>query len=34
LMKVKIHILFYGENSWTVAVTQIKFGTVRDQVLF
>jgi hypothetical protein len=29
-LKVKIHILFYGENSLTVALRQIKFGIVKD----
>jgi hypothetical protein len=23
--KVKVHILFYGDNSWTVARSQMKF---------
>jgi hypothetical protein len=30
LLKVKIHILFCGDNSWTTACSQIKFGTVKD----
>jgi hypothetical protein len=29
-LKVKIHILFYGDNSCTVALRQMKFGTLRD----
>jgi hypothetical protein len=29
-LKVKIHILFYGDNSWTVALSQKKFGTIED----
>jgi hypothetical protein len=29
-LKAKVHILFYGDNSWTVAVSQMKFGTVED----
>jgi hypothetical protein len=29
-LKVKVHILFYGDNSWTVAVSQMKSGIVRD----
>jgi hypothetical protein len=29
-LKVKVHILFYGDNSWTVAVGQMKFGIVED----
>jgi hypothetical protein len=39
-MAVKVHILFYGDNSWTVVVSQMKFGIVEDhghtylQVLF
>jgi hypothetical protein len=28
--EVKVHILFYGDNSWTVAVSEMKFGTVED----
>jgi hypothetical protein len=24
------HILFYGENSWTVALRQMKFCTLKD----
>jgi hypothetical protein len=27
---MKIRILFYGDNSWTVTLRQVKFGTVRD----
>jgi hypothetical protein len=29
-LKVKIHILFYGGNSWTTALRQMKSGAVRD----
>jgi hypothetical protein len=29
-LKVKIHILFYGDNSWTVAVNLMRFGIVED----
>jgi hypothetical protein len=29
-LKVKIHTLFYGENSWTVALRQMKFCTWKD----
>jgi hypothetical protein len=29
-LKVKIHVLFYGDNSWNVALREIKFGTVKD----
>jgi hypothetical protein len=28
--KFKIHILFHADNSWTVALRQIQFGTVKD----
>jgi hypothetical protein len=28
-LKLKIYILFYGENAWTVALRQIKFGAVK-----
>jgi hypothetical protein len=27
---VKIHILFWGDNSWTAAIRQTKFHTVKD----
>jgi hypothetical protein len=26
----KTHILFYGDNSWTVSLRQTKFGTMKD----
>jgi hypothetical protein len=29
-LKLKVHILFYGDNSWTVAVGQMKSGIVED----
>jgi hypothetical protein len=29
-MNVKLCILFHGENSWTVALRQMKFGAVED----
>jgi hypothetical protein len=29
-MNVKIHILLYGDNSWTSALRQMKCGTVKD----
>jgi len=29
-LKFKIHILFYVGNSWSVALNQLKFGTVED----
>jgi hypothetical protein len=29
-LKVKIHILFYGENSWAIALSQMKFCTLKD----
>jgi hypothetical protein len=29
-LKFKLHILFCGENSWTVAVSKIRFGIVED----
>jgi hypothetical protein len=29
-LKVKLHILFYGDNSWTVSFSQMKFGIVED----
>jgi hypothetical protein len=29
-LKVKIHILFYGENSWTVTLRQTKFCALKD----
>jgi hypothetical protein len=29
-LKVKIHILFYGENSWTVALSQMEFCRLKD----
>jgi hypothetical protein len=28
--KVKVHILFCGNNSWTVAVSQMKYGIAED----
>jgi hypothetical protein len=28
--KLRIHILFNGDKSWTVAHRQIKFGTAKD----
>jgi hypothetical protein len=28
--KLKVHILFHGDNSWTAALTEIKFDTVKD----
>jgi hypothetical protein len=28
-MKVEIHIMFYWDTSWTVALGQIKFGAVK-----
>jgi hypothetical protein len=31
-LKFKIHILFYGDNSWTIALRQTKFGTMKDDV--
>jgi hypothetical protein len=30
-LNVQIHILFCGDNSWTVALRQIKFGAVKDR---
>jgi hypothetical protein len=30
-LKLKILVLFYGDNSWTIALGQIKFGTVKDK---
>jgi hypothetical protein len=29
-LNIKIHILLYGDNSWTVGLRQIKFDTVKD----
>jgi hypothetical protein len=29
-LKVNIHILFYGQNSWTVELRQIKFCALKD----
>jgi hypothetical protein len=29
-LKVKIDILFYGNNSWTVALRQTKFDAMKD----
>jgi hypothetical protein len=29
-LNVKIHSLFCGDNSWTIALRQMNFGTVRD----
>jgi hypothetical protein len=29
-LKVKIHILFYGQNSWTAALGQMKYCTLKD----
>jgi hypothetical protein len=29
-LNVKIHSLFCGDNSWTVALRPINFGIVRD----
>jgi hypothetical protein len=31
LLKFKIYVLFYTDKSWTVALRQMKFGTVKDQ---
>jgi hypothetical protein len=31
LFKVNFYILFYGDNSWFVALRQMKFGTVKDR---
>jgi hypothetical protein len=28
--QLKVNILFYGDNAWTVAVSQMKFGAVED----
>jgi hypothetical protein len=28
-LKIKIYISFYGENSWTVTLGQMKFGVVK-----
>jgi len=28
--KLKIYILFYRDNSWTVALRQMKFGALKD----
>jgi hypothetical protein len=28
--KLNIHILLYRDNSWTIALRQMKFGTVKD----
>jgi hypothetical protein len=28
-LNIKIHILFYGDNLWTFAIIQMKFGTVK-----
>jgi hypothetical protein len=30
-MKVKINSLYRGDNSWTVARRQTKFGTMKDR---
>jgi hypothetical protein len=30
MWNVKIHVLFYGYNSCTIALRQINFGIVRD----
>jgi hypothetical protein len=29
-LKVKLHILFYVDSSWTVAVSRMEFGIVED----
>jgi hypothetical protein len=29
-LKIEIHILFHGDNSWTVALRWMKFGSVKD----
>jgi hypothetical protein len=29
-LKVKLDILFYGDNPWIVAVSQMRFGIVED----
>jgi hypothetical protein len=29
-LKFKLHILLYGENSWTIALRQMKFCTLKD----
>jgi hypothetical protein len=29
-LKIKIHILFYGDNSWTVTLRPMKFRAVKD----
>jgi hypothetical protein len=29
-LKVKIHILFYGGNSWTLPLRQMKSGAIKD----
>jgi hypothetical protein len=31
-LKVQIHDLFYGDNLWTVALTQMKFDTVNMDI--
>jgi hypothetical protein len=31
-LQVKIHVLFYADNSWTVSLRQINFGTVKYHV--
>jgi hypothetical protein len=30
-LKLKFMFCFYGDNSWTVAARQIKFGTIKGQ---
>jgi hypothetical protein len=29
-LDVKIHVLFYGDNSRTILLTQMRFGVVKD----
>jgi hypothetical protein len=29
-LKVKIHIFFHGDRSWTAGLRKMKFGTVKD----
>jgi hypothetical protein len=31
---IKINILFYKDNSWIVAIRQVKFGTVKDHKFY
>jgi hypothetical protein len=31
LLNFEIHVLFYGDNSWTLAIRQMQFGAGKDQ---